>query len=390
MKKIKGFKSLLFILLIFSMTFASLVGCSNETKSEEPSTTQEVDEDNVDKESSENENKETDKESKGYTFKDQNDHEVKIPGDVERIVVLQHHTLDVLAMLGAQDKVVGVVDKWESLLGDYMKDVFKGIEDLPKPGSLETCNIEEVASLKPDLVIVAAQFDEAQVKQLEELDIPVMTLTFRGEGKQEMAQNPELQDADVAYTTGLEWAINKLGELTGTQEKAEELWDFAMDSRKYVEDNLKDIPEDDKLNVFIANEKNMTYGSDKYVGTQMERAGAINVAAKDIEGYKEVNFEKVAEWNPDVIVVQDRYKDVYDEIKSDSKWKNIKAVKDDKVILAPYWTKPWGNPGPDSIALGELWFAHKFYPEQINKAEVEKKVDAFYKEFYQMEFDGTI
>lgn len=390
MKKIKGFKSLLFILLILSMAFASLVGCTNDTKVDEPSTNQEVNKDGNEKDDVNKSDKKTDKDSKGYTFKDQNDCEVKIPGNVEKIVVLQHHTLDILSMLGAQDKVVGVVDKWESLLGDYMKDVFPGIENLPTPGSLESCNVEEVASLNPDLVIVAPQFDEAQIKQLEELDIPVMTLTFRGEGKQEMAQNPELENADIAYTTGLEWAINKLGELTGTQEKAEELWDFAMDSRKYVEENLKDIPEGDKLSVFIANEKNMTYGSDKYVGTQMERAGATNVAAKDIVGYKEVNFEKVAEWNPDVIVVQDRYKDVYDEIKSDSKWENIKAVKDDKVILAPYWTKPWGNPGPDSIALGELWFAHKFYPEQIDKAVVEKKVNDFYKEFYQMEFDGTI
>ncbi len=373
MRKFKGLKNLLFILLIFSLTFGSLIGCSSNNKVEKPITGQ--DEDKV---------------GKGFSFIDQNDREVKIPGEVNRIVVLQHHTLDILAMLGAQDKVVGVVDKWESLLGDYMKDVFKGIEKLPTPGSLESGNVEEIASLKPDLVIVGAQFDEAQIKQLEALDIPVMTLTFRGEGKQAMAQNPELVNADVAYTTGLEWAIKKLGELTGTEERATELWNFAIDSRKYVEDNLKNVPEKDKISVFIANEKNMTYGSDKYVGTQMERAGATNVAAKDIQGYKEVNFEKVAEWNPDVIVVQDRYKDVYDEILTSPKWKNIKAVQDGRVILAPYWTKPWGNPGPDSIALGELWFAYKFYPEQISKEKVDKTVKEFYKKFYKMDFKGTI
>ncbi len=383
MKSFKGLKSLLFILLVLSLSVMSLVGCANDTKVDEQTTTQET------KDIKENDKEKTEK-SKGYTFMDQNDHEVKIDGDVERIVVLQHHTLDILAMLGAQDKVVGVVDKWESLLGDYMKDVFPGIENLPKPGSLENCNVEEVASLNPDLVIVSAQFDEAQTKQLEDMDIPVMTLTFRGEGKQKMAQNPELANPDVAYTTGLEWAINKLGELTKTEEKADELWKFAMDSRIYVEGKLKDIPEDQRVRVFIANEKNMTYGSDKYVGTQMERAGAVNVAAKDIEGYKEVNFEKVAEWNPDVIIVQDRYKDVYDEILTDSKWKNIKAVEDKKVILAPFWTKPWGNPGPDSIALGELWFAYKFYPEKVDKAEVEKRVNEFYKEFYKIDFKGTI
>lgn len=380
MKKFKGLKGLLLILLILSLTMMSLVGCSNDTKVDEPETNQET----------ETNTNTDDKTSKGFTFMDQNDHEVNIEGDVERIVVLQHHTLDILAMLGAQDKVVGVVDKWESLLGDYIKDVFKGIENLPKPGTLETANVEEIASLNPDLVIVAAQFDEALVKQIEAMDIPVMTLTFRGEGKQAMAQNPELAAPDTAYTTGLAWAINKLGELTDTEEKAKELWEFAMDSREYVEENLEQVSVDDRVNIFIANEKNMTYGSDKYVGTQMERAGAANVASDEIEGYKEVNFEKVAQWNPDVIVVQDRYKDVYDEILTDAKWKNIKAVEDKRVILAPYWTKPWGNPGPDSIALGELWFAHKFYPEQIDKEEVESRVKSFYKQFYGMEFEGSI
>ena len=369
--------------LFLSLAMMSLAGCNNNTAAEKAEVKQETLQQQETQQVSTTEAKE-------YKFMDQNDHEVVIQGEVERIVVLQHHTLDILAMLGAEDKVVGVVDKWESLLGDYTKDVFEGIEDLPKLGSLETANVEEIASLKPDLVIVAAQFDEALIKQIEAMGIPVMTLTLRGEGKQAMAQNPKLADPDIAYTTGLKWAIDKLGELTGTEEKANELWTFAMDSRKYVEDNLKEVPEADRVSVFIANEKNMTYGSDKYVGTQMERAGATNVAAKEIDGYKEVTFEKIAEWNPDVIVVQDRYQDVYDNIVQDPKWQDIKAVKNNRVILAPYWTKPWGNPGPDSIALGELWFAHKFYPEQIDKAEVESRVKAFYKKFYGMEFEGTI
>ena len=383
-KRFKGAKNVLLILLILSLAVTALVGCSDDNEVENPDTSQE------DASKDEEVNVDKDSDTDGYTFTDQNDHEVVIEGEVERIVVLQHHTLDILAMLGAQDKVVGVVDKWESLLGDYMTDVFDGIEDLSKAGSLESANAEEIAELDPDLVIVAAQFDESIIEQIEELDIPVMTLTLRDEGKQDMAQNPVLEDADKAYTDGLKWAIEKLGELTSTEDKAKELWDFAMESRQYVEDNLKEVAEDERVNVFIANEKNMTYGSDKYVGTQMERAGATNVAAEEIEGYKEVNFEKVAEWNPDVIVVQDRYKDVYDEILEDKKWENVKAVEDDRVILAPYWTKPWGNPGPDSIALGELWFAHKFYPEQIEQAEVEKRVEEFYQEFYQKEFDGEV
>lgn len=364
-----GLRKFSFILVFVLILTVTLSGCGAKNPATPQQTTQEP---------------------TAITFLDQNDHEVKLKSPVNRIVCLQHHSLDILAMLGAQDKVVGVVANWDNLLGSYMKDVFPGIEKLPTPGTLEDCNVEEVAKLKPDLVIVAAQFKPEYIKQLEDLGIPVMTVTLRGEGKQKEAQNPELADPDVAYTKGCEWAVKKLGEVTGKEDKANKIWDFAMADRKYVEDHLKAVPQDQKVRVFIANENNMTYGSDKYVGCQLERAGAINVADPEIKGYKEVNFEKVAVWNPDVIVVQDRYQSVYDNILADAKWKDIKAVKDNRVILAPYWTKPWGNPGPDSIALGELWLAYKFYPEQVGKDVVETKAQEFYKEIYGIEFTGKI
>lgn len=359
-----------FVLVFLLIVALALSGCANQTAGTPPQ-------------------EKTAKQTE-ITFLDQNDRKVTVKAPVKRIVALQHHSLDILAMLGAQDQVVGVVSKWDSLLGKYMTDVFPGIEALPMPGSLEDCNVEEVAKLNPDLVIVAAQFKKEYIQQLENLGIPVMTVTLRGEGRQKEAQNPELANADVAYTRGCEWAVKKLGEVTGKTDKAVKIWDFAVANRTYVEDHLKNMSGDQKVRVFIANENNMTYGSDKYVGCQLERAGAVNVAAEEIKGYKEVNFEKIAQWNPGVIVVQDRYKSVYDSILADAKWQDIKAVKENRVILAPYWTKPWGNPGPDSIALGELWLAYQFYPDQIKRDVVEVKAKEFYKEIYGINFTGTI
>ena len=40
-----------------------------------------------------------------------------------------------------------------------------GIEALPTPGDLNDCNVEEIAKLKPDLVIVAVQFDKDKIAQ---------------------------------------------------------------------------------------------------------------------------------------------------------------------------------------------------------------------------------
>jgi len=50
------------------------------------------------------------------TITDQLNRTVTLPHEVNRIVVLQHQTLDILVELGAADKVVGVLAKWQSLI----------------------------------------------------------------------------------------------------------------------------------------------------------------------------------------------------------------------------------------------------------------------------------
>ncbi len=325
-----------------------------------------------------------------YTFVDQADNEVTVQIPVERMVVMQHHSLDILAQLGAQEKVVATEKNWEKDLGDYMKDVFPNIESLPTPGDLQEWNVEEIVKLNPDVVIAASQANPDTIQQLKELKIPVVVVSLRGEGKQEEAQNPRLSDADSAYTEGCEWAVKTLGKLTGTEEKANQIWDFCLESRDIVEKAVGTIKEEDRVRVFIANEGQQTYGNDKYVGSQLLRAGAINVASKEIQGYQPYTFEKLAQWNPDVIIVQDRYQEVYDEIMTDAKYKELKAVKEGNVLLAPYWTKPWGNPDTDSIALGELWLAHQFYPDKISKEVVQERAKTFYESFYGVPFTGEV
>lgn len=325
-----------------------------------------------------------------WTFKDQADYEVTVEIPVERMVVMQHHSLDILAQLGAQDQVVAVEKNWEKDLGDYMKDVFPGVESLPSPGDLKEWNVEEIAALKPDVVIAASQANPDTMEKIRELGIPVVVVSLRGEGKQDEAQNPRLSDADKAYTDGCEWAVKTLAKLTGTDEKAEQIWNFCMESRDIVEKAVGEIPDGERIRVFVANEGEQTYGNDKYVGAQLLRAGAVNVAAGEIQGYKPYTFEKLAQWNPDVIIVQDRYREVYEQITTEARYQELKAVKDGNVLLAPYWTKPWGNPDTDSIALGELWLASQFYPDKVSEDLVKEKAEAFYKDFYGIDFTGTV
>ncbi len=325
-----------------------------------------------------------------WTFTDQADNEVTVQIPVQRMVVLQHHSLDMLCQLKQQDKIVGIESKWQSDLGDYMTTVFPEIENIPTPGSLSEWNVEQIAALSPDVVIAASQAPEDSMQQIRDLGIPVVVVSLRGEGKQAESQSPRLADADAAYTEGCEWAIETLGKLTGADDDASQIWDTCLESRKIVDSAIGEMDDANRKRVFVACPDNKTYGNDKYVGCQLLRAGAINVAASDIQGYKEYTIEKLAEWDPEIIIVQDRYPEVYQTITTDAQYAELTAVKSGNVLLAPYWTKPWGNPDTDSIALGELWLSHTFYPEKVSAETVQDHADAFYEDFYGVAFADKV
>lgn len=394
---------ILALLLVLMMVFSSVVGCKPATVApEKPATevteepkkeaTEDKKEDEKKPEESEKEepNKSEPVEKQEIEITDQNGRSVKVKYPVERIACMQHHSFDILTQLGVHDKIVLTEDKLEKNLGEYITKIYPGVKDLPRGGTLSEPNVEAIAAVKPDLVLVAAQANPDAVAGLEKLGIPTLVITLRGEGKQAEAQSPRLADADKAYTDGLQWVVETYGKLTGVEEKAKKLWEFCMESREMVNSKVDDIADDQRVRVFVAMPENKTYGNDKYVGTQLLRAGAVNVTAADIQGNGPYNAEQLANWNPDYIIVQDRYMDLYDMFTKDAQYAELKAVKEGKVIISPYWTKPWGNPDTDSIALGELWLAHKFYPDKISKEDVESRAKTFYSEFYGTEFTGVV
>lgn len=329
-------------------------------------------------------------EKETWTFVDQADNEVTVQLPIEKMVVIQHHSIDIICQLGGQDKIVGVEEKWSSNLGSYIADIWPEIQEMPTVGTLKEPNVEAVAALEPDVVIVASQANEDACQQLRDLGIPVCVVSLRGEGKQAEAQNPRLADADAAYTEGCEWAVKTLGRLCGRDEQAEALWAFCEESRQMVEDAVGEIADEDRIRAIAVFNNQSVYGNDKYVGCMLLRAGAVNAAAADIQGNGTYTVEALANWDPDVIITQDRYPEVYEELTTQPEYAEIRAVKEGNVILAPYWTKPWGNPDADSMALGELWLAHILYPEKVSADTVLERAETFYETFYGVPFTGSL
>lgn len=326
-------------------------------------------------------------EPKSITVTDQLGRTAEIPNDVKRIVVLQHHTLDILLELGQGDKLVGVLDTYQSNLGDYILEVDPGLKSLPTPGGLDKLDVEAVAALKPDVVFLAQQLPEEYYTKLNNLGIPCVTLCFYIADKMQASTlSPNLEDPELAYKDGLPEAINIIATVcrdeTATK-RAVMLIDDINKTQTMLAERLSGLAAKDKVQAYMANPKGglQTYGTGKYVGVAMNHAGLHNVA-ETIKGYTTVSIEQVYKWNPQVIFVQDRYKSTLDEIKNTPSWAEIDAVKNGKLYMAPEYTKIWGHPTPESIILGELWLAKTFYPDRFADINLDERVQNFYKTYY--------
>lgn len=315
---------------------------------------------------------------------DQLNRTVTLPDHITRAVVLQHQTLNLLVQLDAMPQVVGVLSSWQKQLGPNYLRLAPSLAKMPMPGDLTAVNIESLLALHPQVVFVAHYAPADMIAQIEQAGIPVVAISLRREPAAQAGKiNPVLENEDRVYNLGLQDGIRLIGKVMGREVQADAMVKDVFQQRALVAKRLQDIPEDQRVRVYMANPDLTTYGSGKYTGLMMQHAGAVNVAAKDIQGFKQVSIEDVLKWNPAVIFVQERYPDVVQQILTSPQWQPIEAVKHKRVYLMPEYAKAWGYPMPEALALGELWMAKTLYPQRFTDVDLQQHVDTYYQRYYR-------
>ncbi|MGB9095935.1 ABC transporter substrate-binding protein [Erwinia sp.] len=321
---------------------------------------------------------------------DQLGRQVTIPDQVDRVVVLQHQTLNLLVQLDATNTLVGILGNWKQQLGDGYERLVPQLNSIPALGDLTHVDVEKLVALHPQVVFVTNYAPKEMIDQIQNLGMAVIAISLRsGDGKQQDKLNPELLNEDQAYNQGLKEGIKLIGEVVNHQQQAEALIKATFDERQQTANRLKDLPADRRIRAYLANPDLTTYGSGKYTGLMMAHAGALNVAASTVKGYKQVSMEQIIAWNPQVIFVQDRYPKVIDEINQQPAWRAVDAVRNHRVYLMPEYAKAWGYPMPEALALGELWMAKKLYPEKFSDIDMQKRADSWYQRFYRTHYVGS-
>ena len=323
------------------------------------------------------------------TFTDQIGREVKVPDKVDRIVVLQHQTLNLLVQMNATDKIVGVMSNWKQQLGSNYARLAPELSNKASLGDLTHVDAEKLVALHPQVVFVTNYAPQEMIDKISSLGIPAVAFSLRHDDEGERNKlNPVMADEEQAYVKGLYEGIMLIGNIINKPEEAKALIKATENGRRMVSNRLQLLPEEQRVRAYMANPELTTYGSGKYTGLMMKHAGAVNVAASTIKGFKQVSIEQVIEWNPQVIFVQNRYPAVVNEIQSSPQWQVIDAVKNHCVYLMPEYAKAWGYPMPEAMGIGELWMAKKLYPEKFNDVDMHKIVNGWYRTFYRTDYQG--
>ena len=220
---------------------------------------------------------------KELTIIDGADRIVTVNKPVERVVLLRPYAVEVIRILGAKDKIVGVSS---SVKDDEI--YFQELSKLPVVGSARDPDLEAILALNPDLVITLAYPSYVAKIDGKLPGIPIVCLTL---------YKPEI----------LVENLEKLGYVFGRKDAANEFIDWYEGCINTIKERTEGISEEDRPRVYLEatyslGEKYKTGGSKTGWNQKIEIAGGNNIFGDISAGIIKVDPEEVIERNPEIIV----------------------------------------------------------------------------------------
>jgi iron complex transport system substrate-binding protein len=294
---------------------------------------------------------------------------VEIPARISRVLAAGPPASILLYTL-APEKMIGWVRTPSPTERGYLKE---SVRELPEYGRLTgrggTANLENVLKFQPDLIIDSGSTGGTYVSLAnnvqEQTKIPYLLLDGR------LEKTPEI--------------YRLLGELLDAKGRAEQLADYAEETLSRLKQRIASIPEKQRPRVYYGRGVNgLESGLGGSINMEvLEHVGAINVAAAAGTGsLSKLSIEQVLAWNPDVILVLDPA--FYASVRTDPLWSSVKAVRDNRIYMAPNLPYGWFDapPGVNRL-IGVRWLMSILYPQQFPE-DLRNTTREFYRLFYQV------
>lgn len=297
-------------------------------------------------------------------IKDVDGQEVTVPVTPERVANLWHANNQVILTLGGAPKLSATTHYVTTI--PWFRQVYPDITKVPAPiAANNDLNMEALLATKPDVVLVSS---EKQAEAVRQAGLTAVRVGF----------------SDM---NGLMQTVNLTAEVLGTQgayERAQKYNAYMQKNLKLIEERLKDLPDSERpkvMHIGSGTKVQNVSGSGIVIDEWIKIAGGQNVAA-DQKGMKDVSMEQITAYAPEVIIIGgDASAKGVQTIQSDAAWKDVPAVKNNKVIRNPYGTFNWDRYSTEE-ALQVLWAGKTLHPELFTDVDLVKETREFYSTFY--------
>ena len=219
-----------------------------------------------------------------FTWEDSYNRHVQLDTAPQRIVSISPAITEVMCLVGAQNKLVGVSDFCK-----YPPET----EKITKVGGMHNINFEMLLSLHPDVVLIGSMISQQDVDAIEKMGIPVICIV------------------EESSLEGMAEMMEVVGKITQCEEKGNAeaaSWREKIAERKAHAPN----PEDRKCVYYVVgfgDGGDFTSPKDTHIQEIIELAGARN-AGDSLTGWN-ISREYLFKVNPDIILVRNEDKEAF-------------------------------------------------------------------------------
>ncbi|WP_188388748.1 ABC transporter substrate-binding protein [Priestia taiwanensis] len=249
--------------------------------------------------------------------------EIKVKDFTDREIVFKEHPKNIAALSSGDVDIIHALGG--TIVGRPSSKVPLASEELEKAtqiGNLHQPNFEKIASVQADVLIANSGF-EKHVATVEQ-----------GKTKVFLSATNSVEDLQKSITT--------YGQMLGKEDKAKELVTS-------IDDKLKSVKQEKKVRSLLVYGAPGTYMAalpTSLSGDILEKVGGENIAkdyeaTKEFPQYAQLSVERVVESNPEVVYLithgdPEAVKKAFEEeMKKNAGWKNLDAVKNNKVVILP-------------------------------------------------------
>lgn len=295
--------------------------------------------------------------------------EIEIPEQADRIACLYAYTGHVCVLLGCEDQIEAVVNGLKR--DQLMQRKIPEIASMPCPYNSGSINIEELAAVSPDIILLRLEnlADSGEVEKLNSIDIPYVVVDYA------------TMDEQI-------YSIEVMGKALHQEERAAAYLEYYQSTIAMLRERTAQIPENERKTVYHSvNEVVRTDIPETLSYEILEAAGCVNVvhSAEELhlDGDKGmVTVEQIYVWDPDVVLVNEP--DVKEYFETNDKFSGLRAVQEGKIYQLPVGISRWAHPGSLESPLAALYISSLLYPDYFEDLDITEEIRTFYENFFSI------